>query len=216
MFEKSFNDMMKVDVTPFVKKRDDDDKAVYLGWAMCKKLLHDNGAEKVTFYPVPTEDGSTLRMSKETFTDKNKVTNRVYEVLVHIIVDNIEWDVMYPVMNGANPVKDNSMNQLRVHNAVRRAFVKGVAERLGLGFGLWLDNDDLPDVDREETEDLSKHSLMKCKQRFTELITTKINSGIPLGVMADRLGLDEESLRGKLSLYNELARLEKAIWEMQP
>jgi hypothetical protein len=115
-------------------------------------------------------------------------------------------------MNGNNPVKDNTMNQLRVHNAIRRAFVKGVAERIGLGFSLWLDEDDLP---VEETEDLSKHSLAKCKQRLTELITYKINSGLPLNVMADRLGLDEESLRGKLSLYNELAKLEKAISEMQ-
>lgn len=215
MFNKTFDEMMKIDVTPFVKKRDDDDKAVYLGWAMCKKLLHDNGAEKVIFYPVPTEDGSTLRMSREVFTDKNKVTNRVYEVLVHIIVDDIEWDVVYPVMNGANPVKDNSMNQLRVHNAVRRAFVKGVAERLGLGFSLWLDNDDLPEVDNE-TEDLSKHSLMKCKQRLAELITYKIDvEKIPLNVIAERVGMDEETLKSKLAVYNELARLEKAIWEIQ-
>jgi hypothetical protein len=208
MFEKSFNEMMKIDVTPFVKKRDDVD---YLGWAKCKQLLHDNGAEVVMFYPVPGEDGSTLRMSKEAFADKNGVVNRAYEVLVHIKVDNIEWDIAYPVMNGNNPVKDNSMSQLRVHNAVRRAFVKGVAERIGLGFSLWLDDDDLP---QEETEDLSKHSLMKCKQRLTELITYKINSGIPLNVIADRLGLDEETLRSKLTLYNELARLEKSISEM--
>lgn len=210
MFEKSFNEMVKIDVSPYVKKRDDVD---YLGWAMCKKLLHDNGAEVVMFYPVPGEDGSTLRMSKEAFADKNGVINRVYEVLVHIKVDNIEWDIAYPVMNGNNPVKDNSMSQLRVHNAVRRAFVKGVAERIGLGFSLWLDDDDLP---QEETEDLSKHSLMKCKQRLLELITSKINNEkIPLTTIADRLGMDEETLRAKFVLYNELAKLEKAIWELQ-
>lgn len=210
MFDKSFNEMMAIDVTPFVKQRDGVD---YLGWAMCKKLLHDNGAEVVTFNPVPGADGSTLRMSAASFTDKNGIANRVYEVLVHIKVDNIEWDIAYPVMNGANPVKDNSMSQQRVHNAIRRAFVKGVAERLGLGFSLWLDEDDLP---VEETEDLSKHSLAKCRQRLTELITAKINMGIPLNVIADRLGLDEEMLRGKFGLYNELARIEKTIWEMQP
>lgn len=209
MFNKSFDEMMKIDVSPYVKQRDGID---YLNWAMCKKLLHDNGAEVVMFYPVPAQDGSTLRMSNIVFTDKNNATNRVYEVLVHIKVDDIEWDIFYPVMNGNNPVKDNSMSQLRVHNAVRRAFVKGVAERIGLGFSLWLDEDDLP---QEETEDLSKHSLAKCRQRLTELITSKINDGIAFSVMADRLGLDEDALRGKLSLYSELARLEKAIWEMQ-
>lgn len=213
MFEKSFAEMMKVDVTPYLTCREDSPNVKYLPWAACKKLLHENGAETVMFRPVPGEDGSSLRMSKETFTDKNKVTNRCYEVLVHIQVDNIQWETCYPVMNGDKPVKDNSMSQQRLHNAIRRAFVKGVAERLGLGFDLWVKADDLPD---EQEEDLSKHSLMKCKKRLTELITDKIASGIPSSVMADRLGLDEEGLRGKLSLYNELVRLEKAIWEMQP
>jgi hypothetical protein len=116
-------------------------------------------------------------------------------------------------MNGNNPVKSDSMNQLRVHNAVRRAFVKGVAERLGLGFRLWIDDDDLPE---EVVEDLSKHSLAKCKQRLTELITAKINQGIPFNIIADRLGLEEESLRAKFALYNELAKIEHAIREMKP
>lgn len=210
MFDKSFNEMLAVDVSGYVKQRDNID---YLPWAACKKLLHDNGAEVVMFEPVPGPDGSTLRKSDLAFADKNGVENRCYEVLVHIQVDNLEWYIAYPVMNGNNPVKDNSLNQLRVHNAVRRAFVKGVAERTGLGFNLWLGEDDLP---TEDTEDLSKHNLMKCKQRMTELITYKINNGIPLSIMADRLNMDEEALRSKLSLYGELVRLERAIWEMQP
>ena len=37
MFNKSFGEMMQVDVTPYTKKRDEMD---YLGWAMCKKLLN--------------------------------------------------------------------------------------------------------------------------------------------------------------------------------
>ena len=211
MFDKSFNEMMQVDVSPYVKQRDGAD---YLNWAMCKKLLHDNGAEEVMFYPVLSADGSSLRMSGKEFVDKNGTANNVYEVLVHIKVDNIEWDIAYPVMNGANPVKDNSMSQQRVHNAVKRAFVKGVAERIGLGFCLWLDEDDLPQED--ETEDLSKHSLLKCRQRLMELVTAKINAGIPLNLIADKVELDEESLRAKFAVYNELAKLEKTIWELQP
>lgn len=210
MFNKSFNEMLALDIGKYVKQRD---KIDYLPWAACKMLLHENGAEVVMFEPIPGADGSTLRKSDLAFVDKNGVANRCYEVVVHIKVDNLEWDIAYPVMNGNNPVKDNSLNQLRVHNAVRRAFVKGVAERTGLGFNLWLGDDDLP-VD--DTEDLSKHNLMKCKQRLTELITYKIDSGIPLSIMADRLKMDEETLRSKLSLYGELARLERAIWEMQP
>ena len=211
MFNKTFKEMLAVDVRPYVKPRDGAD---YLPWASCKKLLHDSGAETVMFWPVPGPDGSTLRKSDITFTDKNGAVNRCYEVLVHIKVDELEWDIVYPVLNGNNPVKDNSMSQLRVHNAIRRAFVKGVAERTGLGFSLWLNVDDLPD--EEPVEDLSKHSLAKCKQRFQELVTAKINAGIPLNVMADRLGMDVETFRSKFSLYNELNRLEKAVWEMQP
>ena len=210
VFNKSFEEMMKIDVSPYVKQRDGAD---YLNWAMCKKLLHDNGAEVVMFYPVAGADGSTLRMSTATFTDKNGTANRAYEVLVHIKVDDIEWEVAYPVLNGNNPVKDNSMSQLRVHNAVRRAFVKGVAERIGLGFNLWLDDEDFP---QEEIEDLSTHNIMKIRQRVQELVTAKINQGIPFNVIAARLGMDEESVRAKFAVYTELANFERKIWEMQP
>lgn len=208
MFEKSFNEMLKVDVKPYVKIRDG---VEYLPWAACKKLLHDCGAETVMFWPVPGPDGSTLRKSDAVFTDKNGVQNRCYEVLVHIQVDSLQWETAYPVLNGNTPVKDNSMSQLRVHNAIRRAFVKGVAERIGLGFNLWLKEEDLP-----EEEDLRKHDILKCRQRLLELVTDKINMGIPLNVMADRLNRTEEELRQMMNWHNILYKLEKAIEEMQP
>lgn len=210
MFNKTFDAMTKVDIAKYVQARDG---VKYLPWAGCKKLLHDNGAEVVMFWPVPGEDGSSLRKSELEFLDKNGKSNRCYEVLVHIKVDELEWETAYPVLNGNNPVRDDTMSQLRLHNAIRRAFVKGVAERTGLGFELWLKEDDLPE---EPVDDLSKHSLAKCKQRLTELITAKINQGLELNIIADRLQMDADTLRGKLSLYNELARIEKAIMEMKP
>ena len=209
MWDKTWLEGTGIDVMPYVKQRDGQD---YLPWSKCKLLLHQNGAEKVDFYPIPADDGSSLHKTDTVFKDKNGVQNRCYEVQVHITVDNDEWTICYPVMNGNNPGKDNSMNQLRVANAVRRAFVKGVAERLGLGFSLWLDDDDLP----QETDDLSKHSLLKCRQRMEELITAKIKQGIPLNIMAERLGKDEDELRGMLGWYKTLARCEQQIWEMQP
>lgn len=212
MFSKSFNEMLAVDVSQYLKEREDAKNVKYLPWAACKKLLHDNGAETVMFWPVPGPDGSTLRKSDTAFEDKNGVKNRCYEVLVHIQIDGLQWETTYPVLNGNNPVKDNSMSQLRVHNAIRRAFVKGVAERTGLGFGLWMEVDDLPD----EVDDLSKHNILKCRQRLLELITAKINMGIPLKVMADRLGRTEEELRAMMDWHRTLAKLERDIWEMQP
>lgn len=214
MIEKSFKEMMEVDVSKYVKEREEGDGGKYLPWAQCKKLLHELGAETVMFWPVPGPDGTSLRKSDAVFTDKNGVTNRAYEVVVHIQVDALQWEVTYPVLNGNNPVKDNTMSQLRVNNAIARGFVKGVATRLGLGFSLWLDEDDTPPV--EEAEDLSKHSLMKCKQRLQELITHKIDTGLPFSTIADRLGRTEDEIRGMMGWYATLAKTEKAIWEMQP
>lgn len=207
MFDKTFEEMLTVDVSKYVKQRDGAD---YLPWASCKKLLHDNGAEVVMFEPIPGPDGSTLRRSDLAFKDKNGVENRCYEVKVHIQVDGLKWDITYPVLNGNNPVKDNSMSQLRVHNAIRRAFVKGVAERTGLGFSLWMNVDDLA----EETDDLSKHSLAKCKQRLEESITMKIKK-IPFNVLCERIGRSEDEVRSMMSYYKVLARLEKDVNEVQ-
>lgn len=205
MFDKTFAEMMSLDISPYIKKRDGAD---YLPWGACKKLLHENGAELVLFHPVPGPDGSTLRRSAIEFTDKNGVTNRCYEVAVHIQVDAIEWETVYPVMNGNLPVKDNSMNQLRVHNAVRRGFVKGVAERLGLGFSLWLDDDDLP----EQTDDLSRHSLAKCKERIVQLISEKLKTrNMSMAQLCQEIGRDEEEVRGMLSYYGALRKLERDI-----
>jgi len=208
MFQKSFQEMLAVDVSKYVKTRDGAD---YLPWAACKHLLHEAGAEVVMFHPIPGEDGCTLRKSNMSFVDRNGVENRCYEVKVHIQVDNLEWDITYPVVNGNHPVKDNSMNQIRVHTAIRRAFVKGVAERLGLGFNLWLQADDLPE---EPVDDLSKHSLAKCKQRLEETITAKIKR-IPFPVLCERIGRSEDEVRSMLSYYRVLARLERDVNEVQ-
>ena len=37
---KTFNELRKINVMPFTKKRDGND---YLNWAKCKELLHENG-----------------------------------------------------------------------------------------------------------------------------------------------------------------------------
>ena len=207
---KPFSELRKIDVRPYVKQRDGND---YLNWAKCKDLLHENGAEVVYFEPCVNANGSSLFMSDVTFADKSGVTNRCYEVRVKIVIDDLKFEAQYPLMNGSNPVKDNSMSQQRVWNAQTRAFVKGVAMRTGLGFSLWLNDEDSPD---DGWEDLSKHSLRKCRQRMQELITTKINSGIPLNIIADRLGRTEDEVKSMLGWYTILAKAEKAIMEMRP
>ena len=133
---KSYEEMRKIDVLPYCGKRDGLD---YLNWATCIALLHDNGAEVVRWEPIPDEKtGSSLRMSDQVFTDKNGNTNRCYETRIRVTIDDKVYEMQTPVLNGANPVKDNSMSQQRVWNSMCRAFVKCVAINTGLGFNLWL------------------------------------------------------------------------------
>ena len=133
---KSYDELRKVDVSPYCEERDG---MSYLNWATCIDLLHQYGAEKVYWIPIPDpKTGNSLRMSEVAFEDKNKVSNRCYETRIKVVIDDNEYEFQAPVMNGSNPVKDNSMSQQRVWNSMCRSFVKCVAIHTGLGFNLWL------------------------------------------------------------------------------
>lgn len=133
---KSYEEMREIDVLPYCEERDG---MMYLNWAKCIDLLHANGAKKVYWIPIPDDKtGSSLRMTDIVFTDSKGNTNRCYETRIRIVIDDCEYEMQTPVMNGSNPVKDNSMSQQRVWNSMCRAFVKGVAIYTGLGFNLWL------------------------------------------------------------------------------
>ena len=201
---KSFNEMMNLDISKYVKKRDGFD---YLPWATCKMLLHENGAEKVYFEPCTTANGSSLFMSDMEFIDKNKVANRCYEVRVKVVIDDLVFESQYPLMNGSNPVKDNSMSQQRVYNAQARAFVKGVAIHTGLGFNLWLDDE----VERVEEEDLSKHSLKSIKLRVQQTYTSKLQKKMSTGDIAKALEMTEDEVKAYFSYYDTLERFESRL-----
>lgn len=133
---KPYKELRQVDVKPYCEERDG---LLYLNWAKCIDLLHENGAEKVYWIPIPDEkSGTSLRMTDVAFEDKNKVANRCYETRIKVVIDDNEYEMQSPVMNGSNPVKDNSMSQQRVWNSMCRSFVKCVAIHTGLGFDLWL------------------------------------------------------------------------------
>lgn len=133
---KSYEELRKIDVTPYCEPRDG---FLYLNWAKCIELLHDNGAEKVYFEPIPDEKtGSSLRMVNVEFKDSKGNVNRCYETRIKVVIDDLVFEMQTPVMNGSNPVKDNSLTQNRVWTSMCRAFVKGVAIHTGLGFSLWL------------------------------------------------------------------------------
>jgi len=201
---KTYAEMRAIDVSPYVEKRDGND---YLNWAMCKELLHQNGAEKVYFEPCTNANGSSLFMSDNVFTDNKGNTNRCYEVRVHIVIDDLEFDAQFPLMNGSNPVKDNSMSQQRVWNAQTRAFVKGVAMRTGLGFDLWLKND----FTSKTEDDLSKHSLFAIKERFQQTYTRLIKKKMSTKDIADALGLTEDEVKVVFTYFEQLDRFEQKL-----
>ena len=196
--------MMSIDISKHVKKRDGAD---YLNWAMCKQLLHENGADKVYFEPCVNANGSSLFMSDTEFVDKNGIKNRCYEVRVKVVIDDLIFESQYPIMNGGNPVKDNSMSQQRVYNAQARAFVKGVAIHTGLGFGLWLDDD----IEFSKEDDLSKHSIQSIKLRVQEAYTSKLRKKMSTKDIAQALEMTEDEVKAYFTYYDMLDRFEAKL-----
>lgn len=205
---KSFNELRKLDVSQYIKERDG---AEYLPWAVCVDLLHQNGAEKVYFEPLTNDKGSSLFMSDKTFTDKNGNTNNCYEVAVQIFIDDLTFVVREPLMNGSNPVKDNSLSQQRVGNAQKRAFVKGVAIHTGLGFGLW--SDDIGDIE-DAVDDLSKHSLQAVKDRILEKVTALMKRNISEDEIAAHNNMSVEEMKGLFSYFTSINRFERSLNQM--
>ena len=204
---KSFNELRKVDVTPYIKQRDGAD---YLPWATVVDLLHEHGAEKVFYSPVYNEDGSSLFMSAQTFTDTKGNVNRCYEVRIEVTVDDDTFIYSYPLLNGINPVKDNSLNQNVVFKAMARAFVKAIALRYGLGFSLWARDE----IDSPEEEDLYKHSLDAIKLRLQQTYTQKLQKHMSVKAIADGLNMTEDEVRVVFTYPDALKRFESALQKL--
>lgn len=206
---KPFLEMMKVDVSPYVEKRDNAD---YLPWTYCKKLLHENGAEKVYFEPIVNKNGSSLFMSEVEFKDSKENTNRCYEVRVRVVIDDLTFEYQTPVMNGGNPVKDNSMSQQRVWNAQTRAFVKGVAVHTGLGFSLWLNDEDA----KTQEDDPSKHNIWIIKNRIEQLITAKMQAkDLTQKELCNMIGMPEKIFTSTMAVaFKNIDFIEKALQKL--
>lgn len=206
---KDFKTLRNLDISKHIKQRDGAD---YLPWATCIDLLHENGAEKVFFEPLTNDKGSSLFMSEKVFTDKNGNTNSCYEVAVKITIDDDVFISREPVMNGSNPVKDNSLTQQRVGNAQKRAFVKGVAIHTGLGFGLW--SKDISDIE-DDSDDLSKHSLKAIRERVLEKVTALMKQGYTDEDIADNFNHSTvEEMRAIMSYFATLQKYEKSLNEL--
>lgn len=204
----SYDTLRKQDVSKYVEQRDG---ANYLNWARVVALLHELGAKKVYFEPIVNEEtGSSLFMTDKEFTDSKGNKNQVYETAVKVVIDDLEFIQRGPVTNGANPVKDNSMTQQRLWNCQTRLFVKGVAIRTGLGFDLWLTEEQ--ENEKQIEEDLTKHDIIKVAERVKEKLTKiMVNKKMTLEDVAKKIEIDPEELKSYLNYYTILNRLEKKI-----
>lgn len=206
---KSYEELRKIDVTPFTEERDG---AKYLNWAKCIDLLHENGAKEVYFIPLTNEKGSSLFMSDMVFEngyDKSKKTNRCYETRIEIHIDEKVYYMQSPVMNGANPVQDNSMTQQRVWNSMCRSFVKAIAIYTGLGFDLWLKEEDR--MLKQQEEDISKHDIFKIKERCQILYTSKMKDGLTTKEIAEKLHKTEDEVKALFSYFDTLSNFERDL-----
>ena len=202
---KSFNEMRQIDVTPYIKKRDGAD---YLPWATVVDLLHECGADKVFFTPVYNENGSSLFMSEQTFTDKSGNINRCYEVRIEVTVDDDTFIYSYPLLNGINPVKDNSLNQNVVFKAMARAFVKAIALRYGLGFSLWSKDE----IEAQDEDDLYKHNLFAIKERFQQEYTKVLrDKHLTTKEIAEKCEMSEDEVKVLFTFFDQLDRCEKKL-----
>lgn len=205
---KSYEELRRVDVSEWVEKRDGAD---YLNWAKVVDLLHENGAKTVYFEPIVNmETGSSLYMTEQSFTDNKGNTNRVYETAVRIVIDDLVFVQRGPVTNGSNPVKDNSMSQQRLWNCQTRLFVKGVAIRTGLGFNLWLKEEEKNEKENWE-DDLSKHDIFKIKERCQIIYTQKLKEGLTVKEIAERLHKSEDEVKAIFSYFDTLSNFERDL-----
>lgn len=176
---KHFKELVGIDLTQYTQKKPTfyrkDGKLVktpenqwldYIEWAKLLELLYTVGeAEYVSFYSeIHKEKPNTLK--------------------IHLTVDNAEYSTDYPIIDG-NAVIDNA-NQMQLHKAELRGFVKCVAIHTGLGLNLW----------------------MKEERQLQEMISTNVPKQKPT-LSDDRLdGAIKAIIEGKTTLEKIQAQYE--------
>lgn len=216
---KSWDEMRKVDVSKYVEEKADlSDKGKtfkYLPWDKCLTLLHENGAQNVYYYPIKDEKtGSSLRRCDQVFEDKNGKKNACYEVVVHVVIDDLEFDVTYPVISGSTIIHEMTMSQQKVSTAIQRGFVKGVAIRTGLGIGLWSsDNDETMD---RGFDDISVQDPLKLYKKLGQLFAAKMReTGMSEEEVGAHIGIDEKPGAVIKNLCAQIAKYEGLLNDLR-
>ena len=208
---KSFDELYALDISNRLGKmklRNGADLP-YLSWGDCTKLLHENGAKSVYFTPIMNTDGSYLFVSREV-TGSDGKTGGCYFVKVEGHIDDLTFEIAYPLIRGSTVIKDDTLDQADIARAHARAFVKGVAIHTGLGFSLWTG-----DEEEKPADDLSSHSAKAIRKRIYEKITAKIQEGYSKDEVLEAIDLPEEKFKEYMDFLKEgVDAIEKALAEM--
>lgn len=171
---KPFNELYQLNIKKYVKKKPTffKDKATgkmkkttpdkwldYLEWAAVVKLLYANGATKVRTGSERTESGypAFFQDGKNPF------------VRVWVEIDGDRFEIDYPVIDGSSA--NSSPNQLTIHKAQQRAFVKAVAINTGLGLNLWEKDEAIFEDAVEQADSIKNRQLNdKIVATFSELV----------------------------------------------
>lgn len=163
---KKFTELSKVEV-PITKKpifkwdkakqkTVKDGELDTLSWVDCLSALYENGAERVVFENVPTEDGTLLY----------KDENGAITIKVFVDIDGDRREIFYPVIDGTKDVEIEKLTQSDIYNAKQRGFVKCVAVNWGLGINLWKKEIN-PDTTLKDSE-----------QDYSEKFRTLVNNAV--------------------------------------
>lgn len=128
---KTFNELRQVDLGKYIQlkptfykdnngkmqKNPEDKWLEYIEWAVVLDLLYQSGAERVAF---TSEPHPTL----------------INTLVICLTIDGMEFRNNYPIISGNSVLA--TPNQLQIHNAEVRGFVKSVAINTGLGLELWM------------------------------------------------------------------------------
>lgn len=128
---KSFNELRALDLSQYIQKKPtfykgadgkmhkttEDKWLDYIEWAVVLDLLYQNGATKVIF-------GS------------EKHENLPNTLLISLRIDDCFYQMNYPIIDGS--IIPAQPNQMQIHKAELRGFVKAVAIFTGLGLNLWM------------------------------------------------------------------------------
>ena len=176
----------------------------YLNWADCLELLHENGAERVTFGNVRSKDDHPVFL----------LGNGVPFVRVYVEIDGDRRELDYPVIDGSQNVPMDKLTQGDVHNASQRAFVKAVAINWGLGLSLWQKEEREGEKDKKPQDNLEFHNIWSIKKRVELFITSKIQRGMSMEDILSCLNLSEAQYKAVMRYFDGIAAFEQRLAQL--